>query len=131
MLIFFVWFLLVFYFSVVSIPFCSIRTIIYIYFSHPTFNFSLPSCHKHFLTLNILGKQRAFNSCTRENCPFVLTAFTGWSSERCPGIGFQLIFSMCLLLTEMSFMYVKQNFHGCKQRHCINQHSDLNAAVGS
>src|SRR5574340_272679 len=23
-----------------------------------------------------------------KNCPFVLTAFTGWSSERCPGIGF-------------------------------------------
>src|SRR5574341_225366 len=22
------------------------------------------------------------------HCPFVLTAFTGWSSERCPGIGF-------------------------------------------
>ena len=24
----------------------------------------------------------------RKDCPFVLTAFTGWSSERCPGIGF-------------------------------------------
>src|SRR5574341_913069 len=24
----------------------------------------------------------------RKNCPFVLTSFTGWSSERCPGIGF-------------------------------------------
>src|SRR5574338_709135 len=24
----------------------------------------------------------------RKNCPFVLTAFTGWSSEWCPGIGF-------------------------------------------
>ena len=22
------------------------------------------------------------------HCPFVLTSFTGWSSERCPGIGF-------------------------------------------
>lgn len=28
-------------------------------------------------------------------------------------------------------MYVKQNVHGCKQRHCISQHSDLDAAVGS
>ena len=24
----------------------------------------------------------------RKNCPFVLSAFTGWSSQRCPGIGF-------------------------------------------
>ena len=24
----------------------------------------------------------------RKNCPVVLTAFTGWSSARCPGIGF-------------------------------------------
>src|SRR5574342_429611 len=29
-----------------------------------------------------------FPNDARENCPFVLTAFTGWSSERCPGIGF-------------------------------------------
>src|SRR5574337_2100121 len=26
--------------------------------------------------------------CTASHCPFVLTSFTGWSSERCPGIGF-------------------------------------------
>src|SRR5574341_980857 len=25
---------------------------------------------------------------SRKNCPFVLTSFTGWSSKRCPGIGF-------------------------------------------
>src|SRR5574337_658900 len=29
-----------------------------------------------------------FPTDARKNCPFVLTSFTGWSSERCPGIGF-------------------------------------------
>jgi len=29
-----------------------------------------------------------FPNDARKNCPFVLTAFTGGSSERCPGIGF-------------------------------------------
>jgi len=29
-----------------------------------------------------------FPNDARKDCPFVLTAFTGWSSERCPGIGF-------------------------------------------
>lgn len=29
-----------------------------------------------------------FPNDARKNCPFVLTSFTGWSSERCPGIGF-------------------------------------------
>src|SRR5574337_196794 len=29
-----------------------------------------------------------FQNDARKNCPFVLTAFTGGSSERCPGIGF-------------------------------------------
>src|SRR5574337_1043996 len=29
-----------------------------------------------------------FPNDARKNCSFVLTAFTGWSSERCPGIGF-------------------------------------------
>ena len=29
-----------------------------------------------------------FPNAARKNCPFVLTSFTGWSSERCPGIGF-------------------------------------------
>ena len=29
-----------------------------------------------------------FPNDARKNCPFVLTAFTGWSSERGPGIGF-------------------------------------------
>src|SRR5574340_404537 len=28
-----------------------------------------------------------FPTDARTNCPFVLTSFTGWSSERCPGIG--------------------------------------------
>ena len=29
-----------------------------------------------------------FPNDARKNCPFVLTSFTGWSWERCPGIGF-------------------------------------------
>src|SRR5574340_736626 len=29
-----------------------------------------------------------FPNDARENCPFLWTSFTGWSSERCPGIGF-------------------------------------------
>src|SRR5574341_554330 len=29
-----------------------------------------------------------FPNDARRNCPFVLTSFTGWSSERCPGSGF-------------------------------------------
>src|SRR5574340_1135578 len=29
-----------------------------------------------------------FPNDARKNCPFVWTSFTGWSSERCPGIGF-------------------------------------------
>src|SRR5574337_91745 len=29
-----------------------------------------------------------FPNDARKDCPFVLTSFTGWSSERCPGIGF-------------------------------------------
>ena len=29
-----------------------------------------------------------FPNDARKNCPFVLTSFTGWSSKRCPGIGF-------------------------------------------
>src|SRR5574337_83768 len=29
-----------------------------------------------------------FPNHARKNCPFVLTSFAGWSSERCPGIGF-------------------------------------------
>src|SRR5574337_222119 len=28
------------------------------------------------------------NDARASHCPFVLTSFTGWSSERCPGIGF-------------------------------------------
>ena len=28
-----------------------------------------------------------FPNDARKNCPFVLTSFTGWSSERCPGMG--------------------------------------------
>src|SRR5574340_1317220 len=36
----------------------------------------------------VFGTWGFFPNDARENCPFVLTAFTGWSSERCPGIGF-------------------------------------------
>src|SRR5574338_692245 len=36
----------------------------------------------------VVGTWRFFPNDARKNCPFVLTAFTGWSSERCPGIGF-------------------------------------------
>src|SRR5574340_1026134 len=45
-----------------------------------------------------LGERGRLSSCiwnlgffptdARKICPFVLTSFTGWSSERCPGIGF-------------------------------------------
>ena len=35
-----------------------------------------------------IGNLGFFPNEARENCPFVLTSFTGWSSERCPGIGF-------------------------------------------
>ena len=36
----------------------------------------------------VLGTRGFFPNDARKNCPFVLTSFTGWSSERCPGIGF-------------------------------------------
>src|SRR5574339_588707 len=36
----------------------------------------------------VFGTWGSFPDDARKNCPFVLTAFTGWSSERCPGIGF-------------------------------------------
>src|SRR5574341_1239123 len=36
----------------------------------------------------VFGTWGFFPSDARKNCPFVLTAFTGGSSERCPGIGF-------------------------------------------
>src|SRR5574337_1267195 len=36
----------------------------------------------------VFGTWRYFPNDARKNCPFVLTSFTGWSSERCPGIGF-------------------------------------------
>ena len=36
----------------------------------------------------VFGTWGFFPSDARKNCPFVLTSFTGWSSERCPGIGF-------------------------------------------
>src|SRR5574337_2184169 len=36
----------------------------------------------------VFGTWGFFPTDARKNCPFVLTAFTGWSSERCPGIGF-------------------------------------------
>src|SRR5574337_475242 len=47
---------------------------------------------------DVTGERGRLSSCiwnlgffpndARKDCPFVLTAFTGWSSERCPGIGF-------------------------------------------
>src|SRR5574340_1830730 len=36
----------------------------------------------------VFGTWGFFPNDARKNCPFVLTSFTGWSSERCPGIGF-------------------------------------------
>src|SRR5574337_504654 len=36
----------------------------------------------------VFGTWGFFLNDARKNCPFVLTSFTGWSSERCPGIGF-------------------------------------------
>src|SRR5574337_1333967 len=35
----------------------------------------------------VFGTWGFFPSDARKNCPFVLTSFTGWSSERCPGMG--------------------------------------------
>src|SRR5574340_1744088 len=37
---------------------------------------------------SVFGTWGSFPDDARKNCPFVLTSFTGWSSERCPGIGF-------------------------------------------
>ncbi len=36
----------------------------------------------------VFGTWGIFPNDARKNCPFVLTSFTGWSSKRCPGIGF-------------------------------------------
>src|SRR5574340_740122 len=36
----------------------------------------------------VFGTWRFLPNDAQKNCPFVLTSFTGWSSERCPGIGF-------------------------------------------
>src|SRR5574339_350202 len=36
----------------------------------------------------VFGSWGFFPNDARKNCPFVLTSFTGWSSERCPCIGF-------------------------------------------
>src|SRR5574340_1025273 len=36
----------------------------------------------------VFGTWGCFPDDARKNSPFVLTSFTGWSSERCPGIGF-------------------------------------------
>src|SRR5574337_822439 len=36
----------------------------------------------------VFGTWGFFPNDARKNCPFVLTSFTGWSSERRPGIGF-------------------------------------------
>ena len=48
--------------------------------------------------LGVPGERGRLSSCiwnlgffptdARKNCPFVWASFTGWSSERCPGIGF-------------------------------------------
>ena len=46
-----------------------------------------------------------FPNDARKNCPFVLTSFTGWSSERCPGINGILsgaILSWVAIVTELS-----------------------------
>src|SRR5574339_671450 len=36
----------------------------------------------------VFGTWGFFPNDAQKNCPFVLTSFTGWSSERCPCIGF-------------------------------------------
>ena len=36
----------------------------------------------------VFGTWGFFPNDAWKNCPFALTSFTGWSSERCPGIGF-------------------------------------------
>src|SRR5574340_476850 len=36
----------------------------------------------------VFGTWGFFPNDARKNCPFVWTSFTGWSLERCPGIGF-------------------------------------------
>src|SRR5574337_666039 len=36
----------------------------------------------------VFGTWGFFPNDARKNCPFVLPSFTGWSSERCPVIGF-------------------------------------------
>src|SRR5574341_1232939 len=36
----------------------------------------------------VFGTWGSFPNDARKNCPFALNSFTGWSSERCPGIGF-------------------------------------------
>src|SRR5574337_294509 len=36
----------------------------------------------------VFGTWGLFPNDARKNWPFVLTSFTGWSSERCPRIGF-------------------------------------------
>ena len=36
----------------------------------------------------VFGTWGFFPNGARKNCPLVLTSFTGWISERCPGIGF-------------------------------------------
>src|SRR5574340_74069 len=36
----------------------------------------------------VFGTWGFFPIVARKDCRFVLPAFTGWSSERCPGIGF-------------------------------------------
>src|SRR5574340_623482 len=37
----------------------------------------------------VFGTWGSFRDDARaSHCPFVLTSFTGWSSKRCPGIGF-------------------------------------------
>src|SRR5574342_1111776 len=36
----------------------------------------------------VFGTWGFFPNDARKHCPFALTSFTGWSSERCPGIGF-------------------------------------------
>ena len=63
----------------------------------------------------------AFPNDARENCPFVLTAFTGWSSERCPGIGSNPCFAILMdIAKQPSILNSFQNrnsFHGVSHYH--------------
>ena len=56
---------------------------LHVFFEH------LPCSKSQLLIKRCLGRhvEYARNMGCKKNCPFVFTSFTGWSSERCPGIG--------------------------------------------